>query len=107
MFNVQELATAVQHKIPVLVIVFNDNGYGNVRRMQRQRYGRLIASDLHNPDFVRLADAFGLRGRRAEEPEGLGRALLEALSHPGPTLIEVPVGEMDDPWPLLMRMRTT
>lgn len=107
MFNVQELATAVQHQIPVIVIVFNDSGYGNVRRMQRQRYGRVIASDLHNPDFVRLADAFGLRGRRAAEPEGLGRALLEALSHPGPTLIEVPVGEMDDPWPLLMRIRTT
>ena len=107
MFNVQELATAVQHEIPVIAVVFNDNGYGNVRRMQRQRFGRLIASDLHNPDFVKLADAFGLMGVRAHEPEGLTRALVEALDHPGPTLIEVPVGEMDDPWPLLMRMRTT
>ena len=107
MFNVQELATAVQHGIPVITVVFNDNGFGNVRRMQRQRFGRLIASDLHNPDFVQLANAFGLPGRRADGPEELGSALLEALDHSGPSLIEVPVGEMEDPWPLLMRMRTT
>jgi acetolactate synthase I/II/III large subunit len=107
MFNVQELATAVQHDIPVITVVFNDNGYGNVRRMQRQRFGRLIASDLHNPDFVKLAESFGLKGLRAYEPEGLASALAEALDHAGPSLIEVPVGEMEDPWPLLMRMRTT
>ncbi|HSR25462.1 MAG TPA: thiamine pyrophosphate-binding protein, partial [Candidatus Eisenbacteria bacterium] len=59
LFNVQELATAVQHRIPVTVVLFNDNAYGNVRRMQLQRFGRTIASDLHNPDFVRLAGAFG------------------------------------------------
>lgn len=107
LFNVQELATAVQHGIPVITVIFNDNGFGNVRRTQRQRFGRLIASDLHNPDFVQLAEAFGVAGHRADGPEGLGRALVDALDHGGPSLIEVPVGEMEDPWPLLMRMRTT
>ena len=63
MFNVQELATAVQFRIPVVSIVFNDNAYGNVRRMQQDLYGgRLIASDLKNPDFVRLAESFGAVG---------------------------------------------
>jgi acetolactate synthase-1/2/3 large subunit len=105
MFNVQELATAVLHGIPVISVVFNDDGYGNVRRIQRQRFGRLIASDLHNPDFVRLADSFGMLGLRADGPDELGGALRQALDHDGPVLIEAPVGEMDDPWPVLMRAR--
>lgn len=105
LFNVQELATAVQHRIPVTTVVFNDNAYGNVRRIQRQRFGRLIASDLHNPDFMQLAAAFGLRGVRAGSPDALGAALRQSLDADGPTLIEVPVGEMADPWPLLMRTR--
>ncbi|HEX6351219.1 MAG TPA: thiamine pyrophosphate-dependent enzyme [Candidatus Dormibacteraeota bacterium] len=103
LFNAQELATAVQHRLNVIAVVFNDGAYGNVRRIQAQRYGgRLIASDLHNPDFVRLADAFGALGLRAEGPEALGAAIRQALQVDRPAVIEVPVGEMDDPWPLLL-----
>jgi acetolactate synthase I/II/III large subunit len=101
LFNVQELATAVQHRIPVTAVVFNDNAYGNVRRLQQQRFGRLIGSDLRNPDFVRLAGSFGMRGLRAEGPEALEAALRGSLDADGPMLIEAPVGEMADPWPLL------
>ena len=72
MYNVQELATAVQHGINVVPIVFNDGAYGNVKRMQRELYGnRVIASDLVNPDFVRLADSFGVFARSAADPDGL------------------------------------
>jgi acetolactate synthase-1/2/3 large subunit len=106
LFNVQELATAVQHRIPVTVVVFNDNAYGNVRRMQQQRFGRLIASDLRNPDFVRLAESFGARGARVDGPEALERAVRDSFDGDGPTLIEVPVGEMPDPFPVLMRARS-
>ena len=57
MFGVQELSTAVQFKIGVVTLVFNNNAYGNVRRDQRERFdGRVVASDLVNPDFVKLAD---------------------------------------------------
>ena len=105
LFNVQELATAVQHRIPVTVVVFNDNAYGNVRRMQLQRFGRLIASDLRNPDFVRLADSFGVRGVRANGPDELVAAVRAGLDGDEPTLVEVPVGEMPDPFPLLLRTR--
>jgi acetolactate synthase-1/2/3 large subunit len=66
----------------------------------------MIASDLRNPDFLRLADAFGLRGARAESPEELARAVRGALDGDEPVLIEVPVGEMPDPWPVLMRLRS-
>src|SRR4029079_12881918 len=56
LFTSNELATAMRHGIPVTAVVFNDNAFGNVRRIQEEQYGnRRIASDLSNPDFVRYA----------------------------------------------------
>ncbi|MGE0851582.1 MAG: thiamine pyrophosphate-dependent enzyme [Hyphomicrobiaceae bacterium] len=99
MFNVQELATAVHFRIPVVAIVFNDNAFGNVRRMQRDDYrGRLIASDLTNPDFVKMAESYGAVGLKATSPEELRGVLRRALKEPGPTLIEVPIGDTPAPW---------
>ncbi|MCB0083806.1 MAG: hypothetical protein KDE47_22860 [Caldilineaceae bacterium] len=98
MFNVQELATAVQHKINTVSVVFNDSAYGNVRRMQRYDHGnRLIATELKNPDFVKLAEAFDMQGLRANGPDELRSALRTPFAHNGPTLIEVPVAEMPNP----------
>jgi acetolactate synthase-1/2/3 large subunit len=95
MFNVQELATAVQHEIPLITIVFDDGAYGNVRRMQEQLYdNRTIASELKNPSFAALGEVFGLQGLRATDPDELRLALRAALAHQGPSLIEVPVGPM-------------
>ena len=97
MFGVQELATAVQHGINLVTIVFNNNQYGNVQHMQRTLYGqRVIASDLHNPDFPQLAAAFGAAGYRAESPDALAGALRQALAAGKPALIEVPCGDMPD-----------
>ena len=102
MFNVQELSTMARHRLPVVAVVFNDNAYGNVRRIQQRTFGgRLIASDLLNPDFVKLAEAFGIDGIRADSPQALRTALRTALQNDRPVLIEVPVGEMADPWPVL------
>ena len=102
LFNVQELATAVQHAIPVIIVVFNDGAYGNVRRTQIEDFGnRTIASELRNPDFVRLAESFGALGLRASTPEQLSGALRHALAAAAPAVIEVPVGAMPDPWPLI------
>jgi len=99
MFNVQELATAVQHEVGVVTIVFNDGAYGNVQRMQKQLYdNRVIASDLRNPDFVKLAESFGAQGLRAKSPDELRGAIRKGLATHGPTVIDVPVGEMPDPW---------
>jgi acetolactate synthase-1/2/3 large subunit len=99
MFNVQELATAVRHRIPLVVVIFNDGAYGNVRNMQRDLHGnRLIGSDLANPDFVRLAESFGIGGYRVSGPEALRQALEKALGRNEPALIEVPCGDMPSPW---------
>ena len=108
MYNVQELATAVQHRIGVVVVVFDDGAYGNVRRMQRQLYGnRIIASDLRNPDFVQLASSFGMAARQVTSPDDLADALADALTRDEPALLTAKVGEMPDPWPhiILPRVR--
>ncbi len=98
LFNSQELATAVQHGINGVVIVFNDNAYGNVLRDQMNRFdGHIIGSKLHNPDFLKLAEAYGARGVRVEGAERLEAALREALATDAMTLIEVPVGMMPSP----------
>ncbi len=95
MYNVQELSTMVRHRIPVVAVIFNDNAYGNVQRSQQTRFdGRYIASDLYNPDFVRLAESFGILGMRARGASDLQRCLREALAADAPALIEVPVGPM-------------
>ncbi len=100
MFNSSELATAVQYNISVVLIVFNDNAFGNVMRDQKDRYGgsRAIGSELHNPDFVKLAEAYGARGIRAKTPDELEKAIREAIAIDAPTLIEVPVGPMPSPF---------
>jgi acetolactate synthase-1/2/3 large subunit len=95
LYNSQELATAVQYGINAIVIVFNDNAYGNVLRAQMEQFdGRVIGTQLHNPDFVQLARSYGARGVLAQDAVALGAALQEALVTGKPTLIEVPVGMM-------------
>ncbi|MEA2979668.1 MAG: acetolactate synthase large subunit [Alphaproteobacteria bacterium] len=103
MFTATEMATAVRHRIPLTTIVFNDGAFGNVRRIQEEKFGnRLIASDLANPDFVKFAESFGAAGERARSPQMLRAALRRALARrDGPTLIEVPVGPFPTPWPFL------
>lgn len=98
MFNVQELATAVQHNIPVVAIVFDDGAFGNVRRLQTQQFGRNIASDLKNPDFVALAKSFGMAAVRVEQASELEDAVKQGIASKKPLLIHVPVGPMPDPW---------
>ncbi|CAN5685189.1 thiamine pyrophosphate-binding protein [soil metagenome] len=101
-FTLNELATMAQHNIGVVALVFNDSAYGNVRRIQQEDLnGKLIASDLINPDYLKLADAFGVAGRRVETPEKLQTALAEAIASDQPTLIEIPVGQMPNPWKAL------
>ncbi|QOZ35557.1 thiamine pyrophosphate-dependent enzyme [Bradyrhizobium sp. CCBAU 53421] len=101
MFGVQELATAVQFKIGVVTLVFNNNAYGNVRRDQRERFdGRVVASDLVNPDFVKLAESFGAGAARITSPDHFRPVLEKALADGGPYVIsvEVPTDSEVSPW---------
>jgi acetolactate synthase-1/2/3 large subunit len=101
MFAVQELSTAVQFKIGVVTLIFNNNAYGNVRRDQRERFdGRVVASDLVNPDFVKLAESFGVGAARVTSPDHFRLALEKALADGGPYVIaiEVPTDSEVSPW---------
>ena len=83
MFTANEMATAVRHRIPLTAIVFNDGAFGNVRRIQEEKFGnRLIASDLANPDFVKFAESFGAAGERARSPQDAARRAAAGLRAP-------------------------
>jgi acetolactate synthase-1/2/3 large subunit len=107
LFTANEMATAVRHRIPLVTIVFSDGAFGNVRRIQEERYGnRQIASDLANPDFVAFAESFGAAAVRVKSPDELRPALRRAFARrDGPTLIEVPVGIMPSPWEFILMGR--
>ncbi|PVE20694.1 acetolactate synthase [Microvirga sp. KLBC 81] len=96
MFSVQELASAIQHKIPLIVLLFNNNRFGNVQQMQINHYGgRVIATDLQNPDFCRMSESFGAQAIRTVSPEEVRFALRRAIATTKvPTVIEVTVGDM-------------
>ncbi len=99
LFTAQELATAVQFRIPVVIVLVNDGAYGNVRRIQADQFGnRLIACDLRNPDFQKYVESFGAMALRATSPETLREALRTAFKADMPAVIEVPAGPMPDPW---------
>ena len=96
LYNSQELATAVQYGINAIVIVFNDNAYGNVLRAQEEQFdGRIIGTQLHNPDFIKLAESYGAYAQLAPDASTLETALCTAIAANRPALIEVPVGKLE------------
>ncbi len=90
MFTIQDLMTAVEHQISVILFVFNDQGYGVERRHQDHLYGRRSGVDIKSPDFVGLAKSFGANAIRVDDLSKVGEAANVALNNLGPTLIEVP-----------------
>ena len=106
LYTSNEMATAAQYNIGLVTVLFNNNKFGNVQRQQKEWFGgRVIGSDLRNPDFVRLGESFGIRSSRVERPDALRGELERCLERDEPALIEVPVGDMVSPWPFIMRKR--
>ena len=109
LFGLQELATAAAHRIGVVTILFNNHAYGNVRRDQLNGFeGRLSGAELRNPDFVKLAESFGVDAHRLTTPAELRLVLAAALDADRPCLIEVetPTGSEASPWEFIqMRPR--
>jgi acetolactate synthase-1/2/3 large subunit len=98
MYSVNELATAVKYRLPIVFLVVNDDRFGAIHWLQERLFGRTGEADLVNPDFVALARAFGCRGERVD-PSSLAGALARALAADGPTVLELPVA-VDPPWEL-------
>jgi acetolactate synthase-1/2/3 large subunit len=103
MYQVGELATAARHNLAVVVVVFDNGAFGNVKRIQQERYGnRLIASDLQNPDFGKLADSFGIASFKVSDAKQLEDALHKAFALNAPALVWVPHGDVPSPWDMIM-----
>jgi thiamine pyrophosphate-dependent acetolactate synthase large subunit-like protein len=98
----QELATAVRYRLRLIALVHNDETYGAIKNIQQRMHEeRFRDTDLTNPDFLRLAAAYGVAACRARQPDELRAAVREALERDGPTLIEVP-----DRWRFLRDLAT-
>jgi thiamine pyrophosphate-dependent acetolactate synthase large subunit-like protein len=98
MYSVNELATAVKYRLPIVFLVLNDGRFGAIQWLQELMFGRSGEADLANPDFVALARAFGANAERVG-PAHLAPALARALAADGPTVIELPIA-VDPPWEL-------
>ena len=91
-YNLQELATAAQYGIHPIVLMFNDNAWGVLKKYQQDRFnGRVMATDLVNPDFVKLFDSYGFEGTRVSSVKELTRALESALADGRTQLIEAQI----------------
>jgi acetolactate synthase-1/2/3 large subunit len=101
--NLQEMATAVEHKLPVKIVLLNNGFHGMVRQWQDLFYeGRYSASYLGKlPDFVKLAEAYNVLGLRAEKPREVESVLKEGLKHKGPVLMDIHIDPFENCYPMI------
>jgi acetolactate synthase-1/2/3 large subunit len=103
MMNLQELSTVAQYRLPVKVFVVNNRWMGMVRQWQEllhgERYSESYMESL--PDFVKLAEAFGLTGLRAEAPEELDDKIMEMIETPGPVILDCAVEQLENCFPMI------
>ena len=101
--NLQELAVAAIHKLPVKIILLNNQFHGMVRQWQDLFYeGRYASSDLGNvPDFAKLADAYGILGLRSEGPADVEAVLKEGLKHKGPVMMDFVIDRFENCYPMI------
>jgi len=91
MMNSQEIETALRLKLSLVIMIWNDNGYGLIKWHQNRRFGRSGYVDFNNPDFVRYAESFGARGYRVERSDDLEQVLEEAFAANTVAVVDVPV----------------
>jgi len=100
--NMQEIATMVQERIPVKMAVFNNGYLGMVRQWQQFFHGRRYsATPIWSPDYVRLAEAYGIFGRRVESGADVDGAVRDAIAHPGPALVEFLIEQEANVFPMI------
>ncbi len=103
MMNIQEMATAVQHRLPVKVFVVNNRYMGMVRQWQELLYGGRYSESYSStlPDFVKLAEAFGWTGFKVEKAAVLDEVIQTALDTPGPVIVDVIVDSSENCFPMI------
>lgn len=100
--TLQELGTIAQYQIPVKIVILNNSFLGMVRQWQELFFkSRYSFTDMHSPDFIKLADAYDIPGKQVEKQEDLDTAIEEMLAHNGPYLLEVIVEKEDNVFPMI------
>ncbi len=100
--NIQELATVATYKIPVKIIILNNNYLGMVRQWQELFYKkRYAATPLDNPDFVKVAEGFGVKAMRIEKEKDIKKAIKEIIAHKGPVLADFWIEEEENVFPMV------
>ena len=95
--SMAELGTALQNKLPVISVVWNDSCLGLIRTRHQLAYGRHCGTEIRGPDFAELASTYGAEGHSVHDEAGLHKALEEALRSPLPSVIDVRVDGSDNP----------
>ena len=102
--NIQEMCTVVQHNLPVKIALMNNGYLGMVRQWQelffKKRYAMSVLHD-GNPDFVRVAEAYGMKGITVKEHEQVRPAIDEAIAHNGPVLLDFHVDPEENVYPMV------
>ncbi len=103
MMNIQELSTAVQYRLPVKIMILNNQYMGMVRQWQEMFYSSRYSESYMDslPDFVAMAEAFGLKGMRCKDPAKLDASIKEMLEHPGPVLFDCWVDPSENVYPMI------
>ena len=103
LMNMQEMSTAVQYRLPVKQFILNNERLGMVRQWQQLLHGERYSSSWSEslPDFVKLAEAFGAKGIRCDDPAGLDDAIREMLDHPGPVIFDCLVEKHENCFPMI------
>ena len=100
--TLQELGTIAQYKLPVKIVLLNNNFLGMVRQWQELFFdGRYASTELVNPDFLKIADGFGVPGKQISEREELDSTIDDLLSFDGPFLLEVKVTKEGNIFPMV------
>ena len=101
--TMMELATAVENRLPVKYAIMNNNHLGMITQWQEMFYLGDTQADAYtaNPDFVKLADAFGIKGMRVTSPDDVESAIEEANAHPGPVIVDFVIEKVDHVYPMI------
>ena len=103
LMNIQELSTAVQYRLPVKIFILNNRYMSMVRQWQQMFHGSRYSESYMDslPDFVKLADAYGMKGMRVSDPEKLDDAIKEMIAHQGPVIMDVQVDQNENVYPMI------
>jgi acetolactate synthase I/II/III large subunit len=103
LMNIQELSTAVQYRLPVKIFILNNQYMGMVRQWQEMFYSSRYSESYMDslPDFVKLAEAYGMRGLRCKSPATLDKTIEEMLAHKGPVIADIWVDQNENVYPMI------